>query len=357
MSTLLPRPRPRPRRRTRRASMAGLSAVVTGGSRGLGLLLAEQLLGRGCLVTIAARDGEELERARELLLRRRPGGRVRTTVCDVTDRAAVAALMDGAADAFGGVDVVIANAGVIQVAPVHAIGATEFRSAMDTIYLGAVHTSLEALPYLQQSRGGGRLALIGSVGGLVAAPHLLPYSCAKFAVAALAEGLHAELGGDGVSVTAVHPGLMRTGSHLAAEFGGDQAAEFGWFSAVAGAPLVSMDGRRAADRIVTAVERRRTRIVLTPMAKAAAVTHGVAPALTTRLSALATQVLPSADPDGTRGRPDGDDANVVDLHQGHDVDPRAATAGHPVLRRLRHWGSALNDRAARRLNQRPASGG
>ncbi|MBY8882300.1 SDR family NAD(P)-dependent oxidoreductase [Streptomyces sp. PLK6-54] len=342
-------PSPLFRSRPDKGPLTGLSAVVTGGSRGLGLLLAEQLLRRGCAVTVAARDEEELDRAREFLLRQRPGGRVRTAVCDVTDRAAVAALMGGAADAFGGIDVVVANAGVIQVAPVESVGSDEFRSAMDTIYLGAVHAALEALPWLRRSRPGGRLALIGSVGGLLAVPHLLPYSAAKSAVAALAEGLHAELRGDRVSVTAVHPGLMRTGSHLAAEFGGDQAAEFAWFSALAGAPLVSMDARRAADRIVTAVERRRPRIVLTPLAKAAGLTHGIAPALTTRLSALAVKVLPA--PPGS--------GNVVALHKGHAVEGTAERELHPVLRRLRGWGSTLNDRAARRLNQRtrPAAGG
>ena len=336
------------RRRPGESALAELSAVVTGGSRGLGLLLAEQLLRRGCAVTVAARDEEELARAREFLVQGRPGGRVRTVACDVTDRSAVAALMSGAADAFGGIDVVVANAGIIQVAPVQSIGADEFRSAMGTIYLGAVHTALEALPWLRRSRAGGRLALIGSVGGLLAAPHLLPYSCAKSAVAALAEGLNAELRDDGVSVTAVHPGLMRTGSHLAAEFGGDQAAEFAWFSALAGAPLVSMDARRAAGRIVTAVERRRSRIVLTPLAKAAGLTHGVAPALTTRLSAFAARALPAAPESG----------NVVELHKGRTVEEAADRTAHPVLRRLRGWGSALNDRAARRLNQRtrPASG-
>ncbi|NEE39282.1 SDR family oxidoreductase, partial [Streptomyces sp. SID7982] len=109
-----------------------------------------------------------------------------------------------------------------------AVGAAEFGDAMDTMFYGALHTSLEALPYLKETRG--RLGLIASVGGLLGVPHLLPYSCAKAAVGALAEGLHAEAAASGVSVTAVHPGLMRTGSHRQAEFGGDTAAEFGWFS-------------------------------------------------------------------------------------------------------------------------------
>jgi NAD(P)-dependent dehydrogenase (short-subunit alcohol dehydrogenase family) len=105
------------------------------------------------------------------------------------------------------------------------------------------------LPRCRICAAGGRLALIGSVGGLPAVRHLLPCSCAKSAVAALAEGLHAEEAEKGVTVTAVHPGLMRTGSHRHAEFGGDSGREFAWFSALAGTPLVSMDAERAAARV------------------------------------------------------------------------------------------------------------
>ncbi|MEW2407814.1 SDR family NAD(P)-dependent oxidoreductase [Streptomyces griseoviridis] len=306
------------------------SALVTGGSRGLGLSIARRLAGRGFVVTIVARDPGELERA-AALLREEAGAEVRTAVCDVRDRTAVREVMR-ATHARDGLDTVVACAGVIQVAPVESIGAKEFDDALDVIFRGTVHTALEALPYLRRARG--RLALIGSVGGLLGVPHLLPYACAKAAVGALGEGLRAEYQADGVSVTTVHPGLMRTGSHRQAEFGGDTGAEFGWFSALAGAPLVSMDADRAARRIVDAVVRRRTRLVLTPAAKAAQLAHGVAPALTTRLTAVATRLLPA---------PGGDGA----LRQGHEAGaPRG-----PLARRLRAWGSARNDRAARRLNQ------
>ncbi|MEV8565419.1 SDR family NAD(P)-dependent oxidoreductase [Streptomyces sp. NPDC051322] len=318
-------------------SMSGLSAVVTGGSRGLGLLMARQLAAQNCTVTIVARDGEELKRADELL-HQRPGAHIRTAVCDVRDREAVREMFDATAQDCGGIDVVIANAGIIQVAPVKSIGADEFDAAMDTIFHGALHTSLEALPHLRRSRAGGRLALIGSVGGLLGVPHLLPYSCAKSAVGALAEGLYAEAAPDGVTVTAVHPGLMRTGSHLHAEFGGPQQQEFAWFSALAGTPLVSMDAGRAAKAIVRGVQRRRTRIVLTPAARAAGFAHGVAPALTTRLTALSARALPAAEGDGGA------------LREGAAVEPPS----HPVARKLRAWGSALNDRAAKAYNQRAA---
>lgn len=321
---------------TTEESLAGQTALVTGGSRGLGLLMADQLAARGCTVILAARDADELAVAQRKLLHRRPGVAVHTSVCDVRDQEAVHAMFRAAHDTCGGPDIVIANAGIIQVAPLEAIGAKEFKDAMDTMYMGAVHTCLEALPYLKESERGGRLGVISSVGGLMGVPHLLPYSGAKAAAGVLAEGLHAEVAADGVSVTAVYPGLMRTGSHLQAEFGGARSKEFGWFSTVAGAPLVSMNAQRAAERIVKAVVRRRTRLVLTPLARAADLAHGVAPAVTTRLNGLVARLLPQSAP----GRPE--------LRRGAEVEPpKGAVSGC-----FQTWGSALNERASDAYNQR-----
>ncbi|MEV5598563.1 SDR family NAD(P)-dependent oxidoreductase [Streptomyces sp. NPDC052496] len=314
--------------------IAGLTALVTGGSRGLGLLMARQLAARGCRVTILARDGKELAEAARSL--RRPGGPpVATAVCDVRDRAAVEAVAEEVAAREGGLDIVIANAGIIQVGPSASLGHEAFHDAMRTIFEGALNTSLATLPHLRRSPAGGRLALIGSVGGLLAVPHLLPYSCAKFAVAALAEGLHTEESAYGVSVTAVHPGLLRTGSHLHAQFGGDAPREFAWFSALAGTPVLSMNAGRAAERIVSGVQRRRPRVVLTPAAHLAATAHGLAPVLTTRLSSVLARVLPR-DAVGAPGVTEG----------------VAVQSGGPApASRLRKVFSALNDRAAGRLNQ------
>ncbi|MGX1759233.1 SDR family NAD(P)-dependent oxidoreductase [Streptomyces lydicus] len=314
-------------------SIEGLTAVVTGGSRGLGLLLARQLLRRGCDVVLLARDEAELGRAVGRLAQWR-GGTVRGVVCDVRDRAALQDRLAEIARAHDGLDIVIANAGIIQVGPADALGPDGFQEAMDSVFHGTLNTALAALPHLRRSPAGGRLALIGSVGGLLAVPHLLPYSCAKSAVAALAEGLHAEEGAHGVTVTAVHPGLMRTGSHLHALFGGDRRREYAWFSALAGAPVLSMSAARAAERIVCALQRRRPRIVLTPAARLGARAHGLAPVTTTRLVSAVARVLPR---DGARGT----------------VEGRAVAAGEqPPARRLRSVLGALNERAADRYNQR-----
>ncbi|MFD7920805.1 SDR family NAD(P)-dependent oxidoreductase [Streptomyces sp. NPDC059740] len=318
---------------------AGLSAVVTGGSRGLGLLLGRELAARGATVTLLARDGDELTAAADTL-RETGGGSVRTAVCDLRDRAATRKAVDEAAEAAGGLDVVIANAGIIQVAPASALGPAGFDEAMRSIFETTVNTAFAALPHLRASRAGGRLALIGSVGGLMGTPHLLPYSCAKSAVGALAEGLRAEESAHGVSVTAVHPGLMRTGSHLHARFGGDAPREFAWFSAVAGVPVVSMDAERAASRIVSGVLRRRARLLLTPATRVVSVAHGLAPATTNRLVSLFARALPADVPDG-----DGSTREGADL-----ADAQPPGLGAAARRML----GALNERAASRFNERAA---
>jgi short-subunit dehydrogenase len=184
-------------------------------------------------------------------------------------------------------------------------------------------------------RRGGTLVNVTSLGGRIAAPHLLPYVGAKFALTGLSEGLRAELTDRGISVTTVVPGLMRTGSHLGAEFRGEPPREYAWFAAAAALPLLSMDADRAARAVVRAAERRRPEIILGAAAQAVVRLHGLAPATTTRAATVAARLLNEAASEG-RGR-------------------REAQTGKDAARRLdsRLLGAltALNDRAARRLNQ------
>ncbi|MBA0052381.1 SDR family NAD(P)-dependent oxidoreductase [Streptomyces sp. AJS327] len=317
-------------------SLYGLSALVTGGSRGLGWLLARECALRGCAVTLVARDAGEVEAA-AAALRARTGRPVTGRVCDVRDRERVREVVARTADDQAGLDLVLANAGIIQVGPAEETGAEGFRDAMDTMFHGTLHTALETLPLLRTSPSGGRLALVGSVGGLFGVPHLLAYSCAKSAVGTLAEGLRAEQAAHGVSVTAVHPGLTRTGSHLRAEFSGRAEREYAWFATLAGAPLLSMDAERAAERVVTGVARRRPRLVLTPAARLAATAHGLAPGLLTRANSLLARALP-------RGRGTG----------GGRITGATASASDPRPRWLAAL-SARNERAADQFRERPAA--
>src|SRR5207248_3538573 len=133
-----------------------------------------------------------------------------------------------------------------------------------------------ALRLMRRGGRGGRIANVTSIGGKVAVPHLLPYACAKFAAVAYSEGLRAELAGEGIAVTTIVPGLMRTGSFLHASFRGDTEREYALFSLLANAPLASMDAERAARRIVRATRLGEAEVVPTVPARGVAPVAGVA---------------------------------------------------------------------------------
>ncbi|MER6363522.1 SDR family NAD(P)-dependent oxidoreductase [Kitasatospora sp. NPDC001527] len=274
------------------SDLAGRTALVTGSSRGLGLLIAGELADRGCRVMLCGRDELALERAVRRL-RDRPG-EVAATACDLTAADAPARLLGAVRERFGAeVDLLVNNAGLIQVGPLATMQEQDFRRAHELMVMAPLRLVQAVLPVMR-ARGAGSIVTIGSIGGKVPAPHLLPYVTAKFAFTGLSEGLAAELAPYGIRVTTVVPGLMRTGSQTAAEFAGQAGREYAWFATAASLPLLSTDARRAARRIVRAVETGRRELVLTPLAKAAARAHGLAPATTGRLLELTARLLPPA---------------------------------------------------------------
>jgi short-subunit dehydrogenase len=313
----------------------GEVAVVTGASRGLGLLLARELAGQGCPLVICARDAAELERAADEL--RAAGAEVTTVACDVTDEATPQLLIDTAVQRYGRLDILVSNAGVIQVGPVQAAQIGHYEMAMNTMALAPARLALTALPVMRR-QGHGRIVTIGSIGGKISVPHLLPYSTAKFAAVGFSEGLRAELGRGPVTVTTVVPGLMRTGSHLQARFTGQPSKEFTWFSLGASLPLVSMDAERAARQIIAAVRQRRAEIILTPAGQLVSRAAGIVPGLTSEILHLVQQLALPA-PSGEPG------AAVADEAQGHDLRP---AMGKKAFDRLTILGRA----AASRFNER-----
>ena len=258
----------------------GEVAVVTGASRGLGLLLARELARHGCPLVICARDAAELERAAAGL--RADGAEVTAVALDVTEDTAPQRLIDTALERYGRLDIVLSNAGIIQVGPVQADTVEQLQTAVAIMALAPARLALAALPVMRE-QGHGRIVTITSIGGKLGVPHLLPYSTAKFAAVGFSEGLRAELGRGPVTVTTVVPGLMRTGSHLNARFTGRADQEFTWFSLGASLPLISMDAERAARQIVAAVRARRAEIILTPAGQLAARLAGLAPGLTSQI--------------------------------------------------------------------------
>ncbi|HYX57706.1 MAG TPA: SDR family NAD(P)-dependent oxidoreductase [Streptosporangiaceae bacterium] len=313
----------------------GEVAVVTGASRGLGLLLARELAGQGCPLVICARDAAELERAADEL--RAAGAEVTTVACDVTDEATPQLLIDTAVQRYGRLDILVSNAGVIQVGPVQATQIGHYEMAMNTMALAPARLALTALPVMRR-QGHGRIVTIGSIGGKISVPHLLPYSTAKFAAVGFSEGLRAELGRGPVTVTTVVPGLMRTGSHLQARFTGQPAKEFTWFSLGASLPLVSMDAERAARQIIAAVRQRRAEIILTPAGQLVSRAAGIVPGLTSEILHLVQRLALPA-PSGEPG------SAVADEAQGHDLRP---AIGKKTFDRLTTLGQA----AASRFNER-----
>jgi short-subunit dehydrogenase len=279
-------------RRRERFSLEGRTVLVTGGSRGLGYLIARECARRGARIAICARDLPELERARAALARE--GHRITAVACDVADRAAVTSMVDEVTRMLGGIDVLVNNAGIIEVGPLETMTMNDFERAMNVMFWGMLHTTTAVVPQMR-ARGEGQIVNVASIGGRLAIPHLTPYSAAKFAAVGLSEGLHAELAASGIRVLTVTPGLMRTGSHLQARFKGRPRAEYAWFALGATLPMISMDAERAARKIVAAMQRGATDLVLGLPAKVAALAHGVAPGATASALALVNRLLPAAD--------------------------------------------------------------
>jgi NAD(P)-dependent dehydrogenase (short-subunit alcohol dehydrogenase family) len=271
--------------------------LITGGSRGLGLLLAREAAKRGARIAICARDEEELSRARDELLDR--GADVLAVQCDITNRAQVEGMIDGVMRHFGSIDFLINNAGIISVGPVEEMTLQDYDAMLRTHFAGPLYTSLGVMPHMQ-ARGRGRIVNITSIGGKVVAPHLLPYTASKFALVGFSEGLRAELLKDGIYVTTVVPGLMRTGSPRRALFKGRHEEEYAWFSTADVLPLISIDAARMARRIIDAAEHGDAELITPWAAKVQAKLHGLCPGLTTDLAALVNRFLPAPGGIGAR---------------------------------------------------------
>jgi short-subunit dehydrogenase len=199
--------------------------------------------------------------------------------------------------AFGRIDVLVNDAGIIMVGPLESQTLDSFHEAMNVNFFGALHLTLAVLPQMLE-RGEGAIVNIGSIGGKVAFPHLLPYVASKFAITGWSQGLRAELAGKGIRVTTVSPGIMRTGSHIQARFTGNQEQEYRWFAAAASLPGAATNATSAATKIVRALATGSAEISIGLQAIIAARLSNIAPELTATLLSLANTALPSAPSEG-----------------------------------------------------------
>jgi NAD(P)-dependent dehydrogenase (short-subunit alcohol dehydrogenase family) len=285
-----------------RYDFRGKSVLITGGSRGLGLVMAREFAAEGARLTIVARDGAELDRAVADL--EALGAEVLAFPCDVRDQREVEGAIERAVSRYGSIDVLVNNAGVIQSGPVEHMQIADFEDALATHLWGPLYTMLAAAPHMRR-QGGGRIVNIASIGGKVAVPHLVPYTTSKFALVGLSDGMRAELAKDKIVITTVSPGLMRTGSHFNALFKGQHEAEFAWFSIIDSLPVSSIDARRAAHKIVEACRRGDPSLVVSVQAKALAFLSSVFPDLTAQALKIMSRLLP-----GPTDGPAGDRAKT-----------------------------------------------
>lgn len=282
------------RPRTRRPySLAGRTVLVTGGSRGLGLALAREAARQGARVAICGRSPYTLERAQASLARISPD--VLAATADVRDRCDVEQLVSTVERRLGPIDVLINNAGIIEVGPAELMTIGDFEDAMATNFWGMLYTTLAVVPGMRARRRG-RIVNISSIGGRIAVPHLLPYSASKFAAYGLSQGLRAELASAGIRVTTVCPGLMRTGSPRNATFLGRHRAEYAWFSIADSLPGLSVSADSAARRILEACRRGDPELRFPLVTKAAALAAALAPELTARILGWVNRLLPGPGP-------------------------------------------------------------
>lgn len=287
-------------RARRRIDLRGRSALITGGSRGLGLLIARELGRAGARVTLAARNADELDRARALLSA--DGVTASVLRADLSIPAEAAGIVESVVASQGSLDILVNNAGVIKVGPLDHMTLADFEEAMAVHFWGPLHTMRAAIPHMR-SRGGGRIANISSVGGKVGVCHLIPYCASKFALTGLSTAARTELLQDNIHVTTVSPGLMRTGSPLNAWFKGQHRREFAWFAIADSLPLVSIDARRAAAQVVDAVRHGDAELVIGWPAKLAVLANTIWPEAVATGTAVTNRLLPAAGgADGNRAR-------------------------------------------------------
>ena len=195
----------------------GKTAIVTGGTRGIGRAIAESLVSAGARVAITARNEQELSNTVSQL-NQIGSGAAAAYVCDVRDYEQVKSVFANIGSDFGGVDILVNNAGIGMFKSVESTTADEFRAVLETNLFGVFYCCHEAIP-LMKRRGGGYIINISSLAGTNAHPQMAAYNASKFGLNGFSEALMQEVRHDGIKVSYIMPGSVNT------EFGGDEPSD------------------------------------------------------------------------------------------------------------------------------------
>jgi NAD(P)-dependent dehydrogenase (short-subunit alcohol dehydrogenase family) len=187
--------------------LTGRRALITGAARGIGEATARRFREEGAAVAITDRDGDAAEALAASL--GGEGSRVHAATLDVTDELAVEQVIAEAADVLGGLDLVVANAGILTVSPVSDLSLAEFEETLRVNVAGVFLTLKHALPHVRAARGGALLCTT-SQAGVHGYRDMSAYCASKFAVVGIVKSLADELAGEGIRVCAVAPGVTDT---------------------------------------------------------------------------------------------------------------------------------------------------
>lgn len=298
----------------RARSFAHSVVVISGGSRGLGLLMGKEFAKEGASLALLARDEAELRRAQNIIQLAYPECLVHYYVCDCTKSDEVKKTIQEVMRTFGHIDVLVNNAGVLSAMPISNATEKEFEESIATHFWGPYHLIQNCLPHLER---GARIVNISSIGGKIPLPHLAPYCTGKFALVGYSETLRAELMDDGIYVTTVCPGLMRTGSADHATFKGQVKKEYAWFSLVDSMPLITVNAERAAREIIQAARIGKAELRISLSTQFAVLAHAHFPDLFSDAISLANHFLP--------GRTEDKDLKVSGSDVHSFVSPSALT--------------------------------
>ncbi|UYL07258.1 SDR family oxidoreductase [Bdellovibrio sp. SKB1291214] len=271
-------------------SLKNSVVVISGGSRGLGLLLGKEFAQQGASVALLARDTEELARAKKIIELAVPTAEVLVLECDCTKPHQVDQAIGDIMKTFGQIDVVVNNAGIISTAPFENASKKDFEDSLDIHFWAPFYVNRACLPHL---KAGARIVNISSIGGMVPVPHHAAYCTGKYALRGYSQSLRLALMKQGIYVTTVCPGLMRTGSARNAKVKGQFKKEHAWFSLMASAPLITINAEKAARRIVSATKTGQAEISVTLMSRVAAIFNTHFPGIYADIGSVANLLLPN----------------------------------------------------------------